>query len=85
MQNQLKVFKISSLSARDVEKLFALMAGYRLIDLFNMAQSDMSCLGTPSHCKQPFIGDPEMLASKGWNHLHNWVGLACDFKDGLHT
>jgi hypothetical protein len=79
------LFKISSLSARDVEKLFALMAGYRLIDAFQVAHRDISLGDAPIHIKQAFLGDWESLASKGWEHLNDWVGLALDFSKGLAT
>jgi hypothetical protein len=78
-------FKISSLSARDIERLFALMSGYRLIDSFHMSQSDVLRIDAPTHRKQSFIGDWENLASKGWGHLNDWVQLTLDFVQGLHT
>ena len=85
IQSNPSLFKISSLSTRDVEKLFALMAGYRLIDAFHGAQSDISRADAPIHRKQPFLGDWESLASKGWEHMNDWVGLALNFAKGLAT
>ena len=78
-------FKISSLSSKEIEKLFSLMAGYRLIDVFHMAGNDLTTMDAPLHRRQPFIGDPTMLNSKGWVYLNDWVQLLSTFSTGMRS
>jgi hypothetical protein len=78
-------FKISSLSSKEVEKLFSLMAGYRLIDVFHVARNDLTSVDAPLHRHQPFIGEPSTLNSKGWAYLNDWVHLLSTFSAGLRS
>ena len=61
------------------------MAGYRLIDVFYLAANDLMFVDAPLHRHQPFIGDPNMLNSKGWAYLDDWVQLLSTFSHGLRT
>ena len=78
-------FKISSLSSKEIEKLFSLMAGYRLIDVFHVAGNDLTSLDAPLHRRQQFIGEPSTLNSKGWAYLNDWVQVLSRFSAGLRS
>ena len=58
-------------SAREREKLFYLLSGYRLLDVLYLVKNNLEKVEAPSHRQQPFLGEPEMLLSKGWGHLHD--------------
>jgi hypothetical protein len=78
-------FKISSLSSKEIDKLFSIMAGYRLIDVFHVAGNDLTSVDAPLHHRQQFIGDPTTLNSKGWSYMNDWVQLLSSFSAGLST
>jgi hypothetical protein len=78
-------YKISSLSLNEIDKLFSIMAGYRLIDVFHVAGNDLTSVDAPLHRRQQFIGDPTTLNLKGWSYMNDWVQLLSNFSAGLRT
>jgi hypothetical protein len=81
MQLEHDAHRITTLSARGTEKLFALLAAYRLVDAIAMLRGPSYLTGVPQHRKQDYLGDKEFLLSKGWNFMQDWSQLLIDFRD----
>jgi hypothetical protein len=75
--------RITTLSAKDTERLFALLAAYRLVDAIAMVRGPPYLTGVPRHRKQEYLGNKEVLLSKGWNFIQDWPQLLIDSRDGM--
>jgi len=83
MQLELDAYRITALSARDTERLFALLAAYRLVDAIAMVRGPSYLTGVPQHRKQEYLGDKAFLLSKGWDFMQDWSQLVIQFRDTM--
>ena len=83
MQVELDAHRITALSARDIERLFALLAAYRLVDAIALVRGCSYLTGVPQHRKQGYLGDTKFLLSKGWDSMQDWSQLLIHFRDTM--
>ena len=83
MQLQLDEHRITALLARDLERLFALLSAYRLVDVIAMVRGSSYSTGVPQHRRQKYLGDKTFLLSKGWGFMEDWCQLLIEARDTM--
>jgi hypothetical protein len=83
MQVQLDAHRITTLSARDNDRLFSLLSAYRLVDVIAMVRGSSDSTGVPQHRRQKYLGDKKFLLSKGWGFMEDWCQLLIDARDTM--